>query len=97
MPIRLTNIPASFEDRMTHIVKDLQDNGVVVYIDDILIYAKYPNLHDKLREEVLERLANNDVIISDEKYILVVKDVEFLHYIITLDVMRIAIDKTETI
>jgi hypothetical protein len=67
MPFGLTNAPASFKDMMTHILKDLLDKRVVVYIDDILIYAKNEEIHDKLLKEVLERLAKNDSVISPEK------------------------------
>jgi hypothetical protein len=67
MPFGLTNPPASFQDMMNHIWNDLLDKGVVVYIDDILIYAKNTEQHDKLVEEVLARLANNDLVISPEK------------------------------
>jgi hypothetical protein len=34
---QLTNAPASFQDMMNNILKDLLDKGIVVYIDNILI------------------------------------------------------------
>jgi hypothetical protein len=40
MPFKLTNALASFQDMMNHILKDLLDKSIVVYIDDFLIYAK---------------------------------------------------------
>jgi hypothetical protein len=64
IPFRLTNAPGSIEDMMNHILKDLLDNGVIVYIDDILIYAKNEEIHDELVKEMLERLGKNDLIIS---------------------------------
>jgi hypothetical protein len=97
MPFGLTNAPASFQDMMNHILKDLLDKGVVVYIDDILIYAKNTEQHDKLVEEVLERLAKNNLVISPEKCVWAEKEVEFLGYIITPDGMRMLKDKTEAI
>jgi hypothetical protein len=39
MPSGLANALAIFQDIMTEILRDLIDQGVVVYIDDILIYA----------------------------------------------------------
>jgi hypothetical protein len=54
---------------MNHILKDLLNKAVVVYIDDILIYAKNTEQYDKLVEEVLVRLAKNDLVISPEKCI----------------------------
>jgi hypothetical protein len=83
MRIGLTNAPASLQDMMNDIVKDLADNGVVVYIDDILIYAKNEELHDKLVKEVLETLAQNDLVISLEKWVWLEKDVKFFRYILT--------------
>ena len=35
----LTNAPASFQNMMQEIFRDLIDHGVVVYMDDILIYT----------------------------------------------------------
>jgi hypothetical protein len=97
MPCRLTNTPDNFQDMMNHILKDLLDKGVVVYIDDILIYAKNTEQYDKLLEEVLERLAKNELDILPEKCVWAEKDVEFLGYITTLEGMRMAKDKTEAI
>jgi 2C-methyl-D-erythritol 2,4-cyclodiphosphate synthase len=94
MPFGLTNSPATFQDMMNHILKDLLDKGVVVYIDDILIYAKNKEKHDELVKEVLERLAKHDLVISPEKCNWSVKEVEFLGYIITPEGMRMAEYKT---
>jgi hypothetical protein len=44
----LTNTQATFQDMMNHILKDLLDEGVIVYIDDVLIYAKTEEQHDIL-------------------------------------------------
>jgi hypothetical protein len=53
--------------------------------------------HDKLAQEVLERLAKNELVISREKYVWAEKEVEFLGYIIASDGMRMAKNKTEAI
>jgi hypothetical protein len=56
MPFGLANALATFQDMMTEILRDLIDQGVVVYIDDILIYARTMEEHVLLVKEVLERL-----------------------------------------
>jgi hypothetical protein len=47
----LMNTPATFQDMMNHIFTDLLDNGVIDFIDDILIYAKDEEEYDKLVEK----------------------------------------------
>jgi hypothetical protein len=69
MPFGLTNVPVSFQDIMNHILKDLLDENVVVYIVDILIYTNNTEQHDQLVGEVLQRFAKNDLVILPEKYI----------------------------
>jgi uncharacterized membrane protein len=64
MPFGLTNASASFQDMTNHILQNLLDTGVVVYIDNILIYAKNEEIYNELVKEVLERLAENDLVIS---------------------------------
>jgi hypothetical protein len=54
---------------MNNILKDLLDKGVIVYIDDILIYANNEEIHDEIVKQVLERLAKNDLVISSETWV----------------------------
>jgi hypothetical protein len=56
MPFGLANAPATFQAMMQEILRDLLDHGVVVYIDDILIYSESESQHELLVSEVLRRL-----------------------------------------
>jgi hypothetical protein len=40
MPFGLANAPATFQNMMNEILRDLLDHGVICYIDDILIYSE---------------------------------------------------------
>ena len=40
MPFRLCNAPATFQAMMDDLFHDKLDEGVVIYLDDILIYAE---------------------------------------------------------
>jgi hypothetical protein len=97
MPFRLTNAPASFQARMNHILKDLLDKGVFVYIDDNVIYAKIEEIPNKLVKKVLERLVKNDLVHWPEKCVWGEKEVEFLGCILTSQGMRVAEDKIKAI
>jgi hypothetical protein len=69
MPFGLIKASPTVQDMMNHILKDLLDEGVGVYIDDVLIYAKTEEKHELFLKEVLKRLAENDFGISPEKCI----------------------------
>ena len=40
MPMGLTNAPASCQDLVNEVLRDLLDIYVIIYIDDILVYTK---------------------------------------------------------
>jgi hypothetical protein len=54
-------------DMINHSFRDLLDNGVIAFIDNILIYVKDEKERDRLVEEILTWLSQNDLVISVEK------------------------------
>ena len=40
MPFGLSTAPATFQRMMNHVFFDLLDEGVLCYLDDLLIYSK---------------------------------------------------------
>jgi hypothetical protein len=69
MPFGLTNAPAIFQDIINHIFRDMLDQGVIAYIDNVLIYVETEEENDELVKEVLKRLEENGLVISPEKCI----------------------------
>jgi hypothetical protein len=64
----LTNSLAMFQGFMNHIFRDLIDEGhVVVYLDDILIFADNRSHHDALVRRVLQILRENKLFLKPEK------------------------------
>jgi hypothetical protein len=97
MLFALTNTPATFQDMMNHIFRDMLDQGVIAYIDDVLIHAETEEKHNKLIKEVLKRLEENSLVISPEKCVWAKNKVEFLGYIISEEGIEMAKDKVETV
>ena len=68
MPFGLTNAPSTFQDMMNHVFSDMLDVGLLVYMDDILVYAQTWEEHDeRVKLKVLERLQENGLAISPDK------------------------------
>ena len=82
MPFGLVNAPATFQAMMNTILREFLDHGVVVYLDNILIYSKTWKEHKSLVKEVLARLECHDLAVSLKKSVFHVDIVEFLGYIV---------------
>jgi len=82
MPFGLVNAPTTFEAMMNTILREFLDHGVVVYLDDILIYSKTMEEHQALVKHVLARLERHDLAVSLKKPVFHVDTVEFLGYIV---------------
>ena len=97
MPFRLTNAPSTFQDMMNHVLSDVLDIGVLAYMDDILIYAKTIEEHDRLVKEVLGRLRENGLAVSPEKCVWRTQEVEFLGYIIGKEGIKMSKGKVQAV
>jgi len=79
----LTNSPATFQTMINDLFRDLINQGdTVTFIDDILVAIDTEEGHDKLVEEVLKRLEENDLSMKLEKCKWKVREVEFLGVVI---------------
>jgi len=78
IPFRLCNALATFQDMINHIFRDVLDQDLVAYIDDLLIYAATKTQYDQTVTEVLKRLRDNHLAVLAEKCEWVKEEVEFL-------------------
>jgi hypothetical protein len=53
MPFGLANAPATFQDAMETIFRDMIDRGLLIYSDDFLIYSETEEEHTQIVLEVL--------------------------------------------
>jgi len=82
MPFGLVNAPAMLQTMMNKILREFLDHGVVVYLDDILIYSENMDDHIKIVQKVLDRHEQHDLAVSLKKSVFHQEEVEFLGYIV---------------
>ena len=79
----LTNSPATFQTIINEILQDLTNmEKVASFIDDVIIGTEGEEGHNELVEEVVKRLAENDLYVKPEKCKWKVKEVGFLGVVI---------------
>jgi len=65
----LMNSPATFQTMMNDLFRDLINQGdMATFINNILVAMDTKEGHNKLVEEVLKRLEENDLFVKPEKY-----------------------------
>ena len=79
----LTNLPATFQEMMNELLRDLINTGkVVAFIDDIIIGTEGEEGYDELVAEVIKRLEENNLYVKPEKCKWKVQEVGFLGVVI---------------
>jgi len=90
----LTNSPAIFQVMMNDLLRDMiEKEEVVAFIDDMMIATETEKGHDKIVEEVLRRIKENDLFVKPKKCVWKVREVGFLVVIIVSDGVRMEKEK----
>jgi len=97
MLFSLTNVPSIFQDMMNYVFSDMLDLGLLVYMDDILVYASTIEEHDERVKMVLERLTKNRLVVFPDKCLWRLQEVEFLGYVIGQNGIRMSLEKVEAV
>ena len=75
----MTDLPATFQGMMNEILRDMINEGkVAAFVDSVLIGTETEEGHDKIVEEVLRRLEDNNLYVKLEKCTWKVQKVNFL-------------------
>jgi hypothetical protein len=95
---RLTNIPTTFQVLINNILYKYLDNFIVIYLNDILIFTKEikEEYIDKVRL-IFKKIRKYNLLLKSEKYEFFKKKVNFLEYIISIERIRIDLNKIKTI
>ena len=93
MPFLLMNAPSVFQSFVDKIFRDLHGQGVVGYIDDILIYSNTRAEHVSLVRKVLGRLLEHDLYVKAEKCLFFQQSASFLGYHISTSGVEMESDR----
>ena len=92
----MTNLPAIFQKMMNRILRDMINKGkVAVFVDNVLVRTETEEEHNKIVEEVLKRLEENDLYIKPEKYAWKVRKIGFLGVVIEPNSIKIEREKMD--
>ena len=97
MPMGLAGSPSTFERLMEIVMKGLQWQTMLVYLDDIICFSTTEQEHIDRLKQILERLRNANLKIKVSKSKLLQKEVKYLGHIITRDGIQTDPDKIKAI
>ena len=83
LPFGLASSPAIFQRFMSQLLKDI--DGVVAFLDDILIGGETKEEHDTRLNLVLKVFQKHNVAINKKKTVLNTSSIEYLGYVISGD------------
>ena len=96
MPFGLTNAPATFMCLMQNVLRPLLDKCVIVYIDDILVFSKDPEEHEKHLRQVFEQLREHKLYGKMSKCEFFKEEVSYLGHVVSAEGVATDPAKTET-
>lgn len=97
MPFGLKNSPPTFQRIMNNILRGIQNETCLVYLDDIIIYSSSLQEHVLRLREVLDRLRIANLKVQLDKTEFLRKEVAYLGHIVTPHGVRPNPDKIQTI
>uniref|UniRef100_A0A1B6E8Y4 RNA-directed DNA polymerase n=1 Tax=Clastoptera arizonana TaxID=38151 RepID=A0A1B6E8Y4_9HEMI len=97
MPFGLKNSPPTFQRLMNNILRGIQNETCLVYLDDIIVYSSSLQEHLLRLKEVFTRLRNANFKVQLDKTEFLRKEVAYLGHIVTQDGVKPNPDKIKVI
>ena len=83
MPFGLCKAPGTFEQLMETVLRKMQWEQAMLYLDDIIIFSATLEEHMQLLEEVFEKLKKANVMLKPSKCHFLRNQVEFLGHVVS--------------
>ncbi|KAL8442273.1 hypothetical protein Emed_007349 [Eimeria media] len=97
MPFGLKGAPSTFQASMNSIFLDMLGQGVLIYMDDVLVYAATLDEHLRLLDRVLARLLQHKMYSKLTKCKFAAQSIEYLGYRVGADGIHPSTEKVSAI
>lgn len=97
LPFGLSNAPAVFQALVNDVLRDMIDQFIYVYLDDILIFSRSLQEHVQHVRRVLQRLLENGLFVKAEKCVFHAQSVPFLGHIVSVEGVRMDPEKIQAV
>jgi len=97
LPYGLSNSPASFQQLMDLVLRDLVGNECYVFVDDVIVLGNTIEEHASSLSHVLERFDRANLQLQPGKCVFAQPQVQYLGYIVSRDGIRASPDKTKAV
>nr|CAH7767400.1 unnamed protein product [Callosobruchus chinensis] len=83
MPFGLKNAPATFQRVMDNILRGIQNEKCLVYLDDVIVFSSSLQEHIESLRSVFHRLRNSNFKVQLDKCEFMKKEVAYLGHVVT--------------
>ncbi len=97
MLFELTNILATFQELINHVLYNHLNKFVIMYLNDILIYFKNKEDYEKHVKEILKKLQEKNLYLKLKKYEFHKQWVEYLEHIIIIKELEMNSEKIKAV
>src|SRR6266513_2531706 len=93
MSFELTNISATFQELINHVLYDHLNEFVITYLNNILIYFKNEKNHEKHVKKVLRRFQEKKLYLKSKKCEFHKQQVKYLEHIVIMKELEMNSEK----
>src|SRR5436190_10224746 len=97
MSFRLTNMSATFQELINHVLYNHLNEFVIAYLNDILIYFKNEEDHEKHIKKILRRFQKKNLYLKSEKCKFHKQQVKYLEHIVTTEELKMNLKKIKAV
>src|SRR6266513_5062983 len=97
MLFELTNMSATFQELINHVLYDYLNEFIITYLNDILIYSKNEEDYEKHVKKVLKKFQEKKLYFKLKKCKFHKQQIEYLEHIIMTEELKMNSEKIKAV